>query len=290
MQLSTKTAARLRRSAVIVLGIYLLLVAALGIFQRTLIYFPSHASEAEMLAKARSSSVEPWRDAHGEIIGWTRGIGRTPPAANRLVVFHGNSGYALLRTHFIDGFEQLDDGRLWQVYLFEYPGFGARPGVISEPSFRAAGAAAIHLLQEADSRPIYLLGESLGSGLACAMVHDQPSAIAGLLLITPYSRLRDAAGAHYPIVPVGLLLSDHWDNISALPNFHGRVGIRLAGKDAMIPIDEGRRLFDVANEPKRLWVVPGVGHNQLDYSLQAPWWRDVSDFLLGRKEGVAPKR
>jgi len=49
-------------------------------------------------------------------------------AANRLMFFHGNAGYALMRTQYPFNFERLDGGKSWEVYLFEYPGFGARPG------------------------------------------------------------------------------------------------------------------------------------------------------------------
>ena len=58
-------------------------------------------------------------------------------------VLHGNAGNALDRVHYIDAFGDLGDGRLWEVYLFEYPGYGARAGKISEKSFRQAGAAAL---------------------------------------------------------------------------------------------------------------------------------------------------
>ncbi len=272
---------RILRLALIAARVYFLLLIVLGVFQRSLIYFPARATEPALLEEATQLNAAPWRTAAGEIIGWKRS-GATSAAANRLVVFHGNAGNALDRVHYIDTFGNLEGGRLWEVYLFEYPAYGARPGKISEKSFREAGAAALTLLRAADARPIYLLGESLGGGLACALAHDQPDSVAGLFLVTPFSSLPDVAAHHYPFIPVRLLLHDRWDNVAALSAYQKPLAMMLAGNDTIVPIKFGERLFQAAHEPKRLWRVPGVDHNDLTLSAQAAlWWPEVSDFLLG---------
>lgn len=55
-----------------------------------------------------------------------------------------------------------------RVRIFEYPGSGSRPGPLGKTAFLAAGRAALQDLLAADPRPIFLLGESIGSGTACA--------------------------------------------------------------------------------------------------------------------------
>ena len=267
-----------------VIALYVLVLLLLFIFQRKLIYLPSRGSEAAMQATAEMLHLTPWRDAGGSIIGWKKAT--TPGAikpANRLIVFHGNAGFALARSHFVTGFGNLGGGTLWDVHLFEYPGFGARPGPLGEKTFVQAARAAIAQLTAEDRRPIFLLGESLGSGPACALAGAEPDSIAGLLLITPYRSLAEVAQHHYPIVPVRLLLRDRWENTPALQRFHRRVAFLLASDDEVIPVTQGRQLFESANEPKRLWVAPGATHNRLPYEIRAPWWREVSDFLLNPK-------
>lgn len=267
----------LRLGAAVYLGLLLLL----ALFQRTMIYFPFHASEAELLARAQRERAEPWRDASGQIIGWKRVGGTAGAAANRLVVFHGNTGYALQRTHYIDGFEALQGGRLWEVLLFEYPGFGARAGKISERSITEASSRAVAELKAGDPRPVFLLGESLGSGPACATARERGGEITGLLLITPYASIPEVARHHYPWVPVRLLLRDRWDNVAALRHYRGRVGVLLAGEDEVIPVAQGQRLFEAAHQPKRRWIIHGATHNGLPFEPSAPWWQETSDFLLG---------
>lgn len=267
---------RLLRLPVIV---YVLLCALVGIFQRRIIYFPFYKTEAGMIAEARTEGCQPWRDASGAIIGWksTRPGGG---AANRLLLFHGNTGYALLRTHYLQGFQQLDGGRLWEVYLFEYPGFGARPGSLGQQSFTDAGLAAIQTLQAADSRPIYLLGESLGSGLASALAQREPSRIAGLFLLTPYARMGDVAAHRFGFLPVRLMLRDPWDNVAALHDYRGPAAMLIADECEVVTAAQGRLLFDSYAGRKRLWTEAGASHNTVNFSSSAPWWREVSDFLL----------
>ena len=267
---------------------YAALLLLLLVGQRALIYLPSKAPEAELLRVAEMERVVPWRDKDGGILGWfrPRAAGEAQ-AANRLVVFHGNAGYALNRTHFIEGFEGLDGGRVWQVYLFEYPGFGSRPGSPSEESITEAAVAAMETL--GDGPPVYIVGESLGSGPASALAKRLSEKIAGVLLVTPYSSLVEVAAIHYPVVPVHWLLRDQWKNVEALASFPGRVAVMLAAEDEVIPVEQGHRLFAVVNGVKRLWVMPGATHNGIDFAPDAGWWRQVSDFLLHGTMDVPPE-
>jgi len=271
---------KILRVLTLAIAAYVALLLLLFFAQRKLIYLPWRASESAVLQAAQVAHLEPWRNAKNEIIGWRapRRVG-TPEPANRLVVFHGNAGYALLRTHFVEGFSPLGGGALWDVLLFEYPGFGARGGSTGEASFIKAATEALEELSS-DARPIYLLGESLGSGLASALAQRMPEKIAGVFLLTPYASLAEVAGHHYRFVPVRLILRDRWDNLSALREFRGPLAVMLAENDEVIPAQQARRIFELAREPKRLWVQRGASHNTIDFDPAAPWWREVSEFLL----------
>jgi pimeloyl-ACP methyl ester carboxylesterase len=258
---------------------YVVVCGLVGIFQRRIMYFPFYGTETGMLAKAVELGCQPWRDAHGAVIGW-KSARNGPPAANRLVIFHGNAGYALMRTQYLAGFGNLDGGRLWEVYLFEYPGFGARSGNLGQDSFTAAGLQALQTLKEADPRPIYLLGESLGSGLACTLAQRKPQDVAGLFLLTPYARMTDVAAHRFGFLPVRLMIRDTWDNAAALRDYRGPAAMLIAGEDEVVTAAQGRLLFESYAGPKRLWIEPGATHNTVDFSPYAPWWREVSDFLL----------
>ena len=187
--------------------------------QRQLIYFPETAAEGALLDAAEHSGLQAWRDRDGQLIGWQA---RTPgESRHRLVVFHGNAGHALYRQYFAAGFLSLAAG--WQVYLFEYPGYGARPGSPSESGIKAAASSAIEALLAEDARPVYLVGESLGSGVATYLASTFGTQISGLLLVTPFTSLADVAGHHYGGLPAKALLRERYDSTAALDQYRGPV-------------------------------------------------------------------
>lgn len=242
------------------------LCAALYLHQDRLLFFPATAPGAGLAAHAKQIGLDPWLDARGERIGW-----KTPdappgtPPPDALIFCHGNGGLALNEQH-------ASLGRAgFQMFLLEYPGYGDRPGEVSARSFVAAALDAVDSLAAADPRRrIFLLGQSLGSGVACAATAARPGKISGLVLFVPFDSLVAAAGSHYPWLPVGLLLRHHLDSDKNLANYRGPVAFLIAGQDTTIPPRHGQRLYDLYQGPKRLVLVPDAGHNSFD-ELFADW-------------------
>jgi hypothetical protein len=265
----------------IIVLVYVGLVILLAGCQRQMIYYPSKAREADLLVEARLSGMEPWRNEQGELIGWRAASDN--PDRDVMIVFHGNAGYALHRTYLVYGFDSSMD-----VYLFEYPGYGARDGKPSEKSiFKAAEEALLQARTERSGR-IFLAGESLGSGVAAHLAGAHPELVAGALMITPFSSLVDVARSHYPYLPVRLLLRDKYENAKALKTYRGPIAVLLAGEDEVIPVRFGQKLYDGYEGPKQRWVQVGRRHNTLDYSPGSPWWKEVARFLT--EEGTADER
>lgn len=256
--------------------VYVGISALMALFQNQLIYYPSRASASELEKMARGLGMEPWRDANGEIIGWNS---KNAAAANRLLIFHGNAGYALHRFYFVEGFTRVGGGNVWQVFVFEYPGYGARSGSPNEGEFKSAAEAAVVRMIEADERPIFLLGESIGAGVACHLAGEYPEKIAGLVLITPFPKLADVAAHHYPLLPVRLLLGNAYNCAEDLRKYRGPAAFLLAGRDEIIPSELGRALYESYAGPKKLWVQERARHNDLDYSPQAPWWQELTEYF-----------
>jgi hypothetical protein len=148
---------------------------------------------------------------------------------------------------------------------------------------KQAALAALAELKAADKRPIFVAGESLGSGVATHLAAQAPDAVAGMFLVTPFSNLADIASHHYPFLPVKLILRERYDCIEALRDCRQRVAVLLAGEDEVVPTKFGQKLFDTYSGPKRLWMQPTATHNSVDYASDAPLWREVSDFLLHGK-------
>ena len=160
------------------------------------------------------------------------------------------------------------------LYL-EYPGYGARSGSPSEQSILAAADGAFALLT--NESKIYMVGESLGTGVAAYLAKTHSQQISGLLLFAPYNKLVSVAQAQMPFLPVFLLLWDRYDPEDWLKSYHGPVKIILAEKDATVPMRFGKRLYDSYAGLKELQIIPGAHHNEVAEQ-SADWWRGVFSF------------
>jgi uncharacterized protein len=262
-------AARIATLVLILFGAAALLAYA---FQRTLIYYPERAALATLESLAESKDLLPWHDGDGNFLGWrsTQGTG-TP-----ILILHGNAGHSLHRSDMVSRLH--DVGVVAPIYILEYPGYGARKGIPTESHLVKAALNAIDLL----SQPVILLGESLGSGVACAAASQRTNSVCGLLLLTPFDSLIAVAKSHYPLVPAGLILMDRYESSRALQKFGGPLAVVMAEEDAVIPVDSAIRLFESYTGPKKLWRVTFSGHNEVLQWISDSELRSAFDFLQGR--------
>ncbi len=257
--------------------VYLGLVVLMGVFQRMYIYYPTTDDLASLEEEAGRIGLEPWRSSDGAFLGWK------PPGSaggNRLVVFHGNAGHALIRDYYVHQFEALEAGAPWDVYLFEYPGYGGRDGRPSEKIFVEAALAATDSLLEEDDAPLFLLGESLGGGVATRVAAERAGDVDGVFLVTPFTRLGDVGAAHFPFLPVRLLLRDRYDNERHLARYAGPVAVLLAAGDEVVPARLGRELYEGFEGRKRLREIEGADHNTLMNRTGVEVWEDLAAFLV----------
>ena len=261
-----------------VLAVAYVVVLALLLWNKTaLLYHPTLASLKELQAAADQAGMKPWKNNAGEVIGWVS----TPDlgvAAQKCLIFHGNGGMALDRSDFAKALQSLSPRGAWEIYILEYPGYGARPGPMNEESLVNAGLEAVDLLRQEDHRPVFILGESLGAGVAAQVAGRRPQQVAGVLLLTPFYNLMTVAQYHYPIFPLQLILRGNYRSDIALQNYSGPVAVVLAEQDEVIPPLFGEKLYEEYKGPKKLWKLPG-GHNTIDTDPTASWWQDVFDFL-----------
>jgi hypothetical protein len=129
--------------------------------------------------------------------------------------------------------------------------------------------------------PLYLAGESLGTGVASYLAGTHPGKVAGIVLLAPYNRLADVAQYHVRILPVNWLLVERFPSEDYLRQYHGPVGIFVGGKDKVVPAKFGRRLYEGYAGPKRIWEFPEAGHEAVT-ERTAEDWKEVVDFWHGK--------
>ncbi|MFP8489586.1 alpha/beta fold hydrolase [Gracilimonas sp. Q87] len=258
---------------------YVVIVLIVSLFQRQLIYFPARDSEEKLIKSAQSKNLEPWRNSEGELMGWKSPAPKPNAETNAVLVFHGNAGYALHRDYIADGLLSQETGSPWQLYLFEYPGYGSRPGSPSEQNIKESGARAFSDLVDLDHQNIFVFGESIGNGVACYLSQKYPEKVDGMLLVSAFTSMADMVREHYWYLPIRLLLRENYENIEMLEGYTGPVAFLYGEQDRIVPPRLTKELFESYQGPKKIYSQPNSGHNTMNYDSEADWWELALTFL-----------
>jgi fermentation-respiration switch protein FrsA (DUF1100 family) len=85
-----------------------------------------------------------------------------------------------------------------------------------------------------------------------------------LVLQSSFTSVRDMARLHYPFLPVGPLLRTRYATIERIGSVAAPTLIVHGDADEIVPLEHAHRLYAAATEPKRLFVVEGAGHNDVN--------------------------
>jgi pimeloyl-ACP methyl ester carboxylesterase len=238
--------------------------------QRKLLFFPAKIPANAVVQAAAQNGFAPWKNPEGEIIGWK--IPANGNATGSVLIVHGNAGSAIDRSYLA---QPIHEAESLDVFVLEYPGYGAREGSPSRKSFNAAAEEAFQLMPK--NLPRYVVSESIGTGVACELAKNHPSEIAGMTLFVPYHNLASVAQHRIWFLPSYFLLIDRFDPEDCLKIYHGPIKFVIAEKDEVIGAASGLKLADGYSGPKQIQVVPNAHHN--DVEAQSPdWWREVFSF------------
>lgn len=178
-----------------------------------------------------------------------------PEARFTLLVSHGNA-------------EDLGDDRSWledlrqvgfSVLAYDYEGYGTsegRPG--EQAAYDDEDATYEYLASVLHTAPdrVIIFGRSVGSGPAVHLAARR--SVAGLILQSPF------VSAFRVLTRIPLLPYDKFPNSRDIRKVYCPVLIIHGDSDTVIPPWHGRKLFALANEPKRFVSVAGADHNDLD--------------------------
>jgi pimeloyl-ACP methyl ester carboxylesterase len=264
------------------LGAIALVLGALYVTQRGLIYFPTRLSPTAFEAAVKRT----FGDRASILAPFDAVVLEPPPAfpvQATAILFHGNASLGIDRAYYAPVFAR----RRIRLILAEYPGYGARPGSPSEKALVEDGDALYAAVQlRYPNEPIIVVGESLGTGVAVQVAVQQSRQPARLVLLTPFLSLDETAARVYWFLPVRLLLKDHFDAAGQLPRYKGPVAILAAEKDQVVGAKQGRSLAAVArSRGETVYVeLAEAGHNSWTALMTDSQWTE----LLRSSDAVPP--
>ena len=233
--------------------------------------------------------------ADGERLhGWW--IGARTDSLGHLLLCHGNGGnvsdrlpHAAVLT--AAGFD---------VLLFDYRGYGRSTGRPSEEgTYRDARAALRCVLEQPGVEPgrVLYLGESLGGAVALDLALERPPA--GIVLLSAFTGVREMGRVHYPLIPPALV-PDAYPTLRRIRGLRAPLLVLHGDRDDIVPLSQGRALFEAAPGPKHIHVFHGLGHNDLVPLAGAEFARVIASWVsrlqqddpgaIGQGPRVAPRR
>jgi pimeloyl-ACP methyl ester carboxylesterase len=248
----------LLRPALIALLLVAVLVTALWLLQRRLIYLPDTAAVGSASAVLPAAHDVTLHTADGLDLGaWF-----VPPTGSdrgmTVLVANGNGGNRAGRVVVARALA----GRGFAVLLFDYRGYGGNPGSPSEAGLALDVRAAYrHLVEEEGVRPDQLIyfGESLGCAVVTALAVERPPA--GMLLRSPFTDLAATAAAHYPFLPIRTMLRDRFPVAEQIARVDVPIAVVYGTADSVVPAVQSRAVAAAAAGPVEVVAVEGADHN-----------------------------
>ncbi len=261
-----------------VFALYLGLIILMYVLQEKLLFLPQPADPQvrRYLQKYQPHALMTTKTSTGESLQGVFVHGEKKPGP-LWIYFGGNAENIDYIVHEV---RHLKDA---SFVAFNYRGYGDSEG---SPSQRALYQDALHIYdtfskkEGVDPTQIYVIGRSLGTGMATYLAAHRK--VKKVVLISPYSSIRDVAQAHYPFLPVKWLIrhpfpSDKWAKKVDVPLL-----CVVAERDQVVPRRFSEALFAAWKGQKSMKLVKGYDHNSI---IAAPGhWSTIQSFLQEDKK------
>ena len=232
-------------------------------FEASVIFHPERAALGGVWRVPRGAEEVWFRNAEGlKLYGWFF-HSNVQPAHAAVVYAHGNGG----NLSYCDWVGESLAARGYDVLLFDYRGYGRSEGeAAGEGGLYTDAEAAYDFVTKERGVPagrVVLYGQSLGTAAVADVAARRECG--ALVLESGFSSAADMAAVVMPWLPrfVRGLTKNKLDTVSKLSRVRCPVLVVHGDRDELIPVSQGRRLFDAAPEPKRLIIIEGAAHNDL---------------------------
>ena len=223
---------------------YFLILITTYIFQRNLLY---HPQENNYFGDELNISIEKVKiktQDNIDLLSWYHN--KNLDDYKTILFLHGNAGSLHNRIHKINHFKDMDVNFL----LVAWRGFSGNKGEPTEKGLYEYARSSVTWLKSKGVKEnnIIIYGESLGTGVATEIAQNKN--FAGIILESPFTSMIDAGKDKYPYLPVKFLLKDKYESDKKIKNINRPILIMHGKVDNIVPFHMGKKMYDLANEPK----------------------------------------
>ena len=231
------------KSFFLLILIYVVITVIVYFYQRKLLY---HPFSAEITGEGLIHNFETinFKTSDNFVLkGWFH----LKNSNKKTILFlHGNAGNLDNRIDKLNSLGSMDINFL----IISWRGYSGNPGNPSEAGLYKDVLGGIKWLNEKgiSNDQIILYGESLGTAIATEV--GQNENFAGIILEAPFTSMVDMGQKIYPIFPVKFLLKDKYESKNKIKNIKSPILIMHGEADKIVPFRMGKKMFELANEPK----------------------------------------
>lgn len=251
--------------------VYLTLCLVLAIWQHRLIFVPSR--QMDYTPKDLGLNYEDvWltvlnlEGKKERLHGWWIPANSTKIDNRKVILyFHGNGGNISYNLTPAQRFQSLG----FSVFMIDYRGYGKSEGNFPTEAevYRDSQTAWHYLVEQRKIKPqnIIIYGHSLGGAIAIDLAVRQPQA-GGIIAENTFTSLRqmvDYQSQFYQVFPIDLILHQRFDSLGKLRLLQIPLLLIHGTSDRTVPSFMSQRLFNLANVPKQLLLVPYADHNNV---------------------------
>ncbi len=244
----------LRGLAVLVVVLVLGACATLYTMQDSMMFYP----QPERIAPTQDyiEAVEIGTEDGETLVAW---YAKAELGCPTVLFMHGNGSRIDLDTWRYARIRDRGAGFL----ALSWRGYAGSTGKPGEKGFHLDAAAAWGWLmdQQIAANDVIIHGFSIGTGPATKLASEVDEGL--LILEAPYYSMVDLVRKKFPLVPAGLLLKHKFRSDKYIASAGSPVFMVHGSADRVIPIEQSRRLFELALEPKAYKTMAGADHNTM---------------------------
>jgi len=196
--------------------------------------------------------------------------------SGRVILFcHGNFGNISLRMDIIEDLFLLG----YSVFIFDYRGYGRSNGIPSEEGLYYDVLGAYNYLRERGYKnaDIVVFGRSLG-GVVAIFIASLIGDFRGLIVDSSFSSSQDLGYDLFGFRLPRFVISNRLESIKRIKDIKIPKLIIHSENDNLIPFHHGKRLFEMASDPKTFLKIRGF-HNSCIRDSKDIYMKGIQDFL-----------
>lgn len=192
----------------------------------------------------------------------------------KLLIYYGGNAEDIFLN--IEEFRDIKAASLFVAYR----GYGPSSGTPGETELFADSLAVIDdIVSRYSPKKIFLMGRSLGSGVACYAAANKK--VQGAILITPYDSIENIARLNYRWLPVSLFLRHRFNSIHYVSRITCPLLVIYGGQDTVVPPERTEKLINHITQEKEIVLIDQADHANID--MFPEYWSAFLRFINRQK-------